>query len=378
MRQSIPLVMLGVITVSFSCTTKGPDVIDPEADKRTETAIIALNKSGAGELARYYEVTGTVTQSEYETANGQALSVPINAIYEEDEQLWLHSNPTGKIIVLDLSTRRQLAEIDGFPAGDTASLCGMAFSNVSQGWAIAYGARSIFHVDARNHVMVGSIPLPGNPTSVATNDLLNRSQEDDFRDNRVYVSLEKDNGTGSLATFHSNDPDRVIRELVTFPRPPIFIGINPDNQFMAVIVPGQPEDDPGTFEIETDPTLFVVDLLIDQIIFGQPFISPPLLEHLGVHPNFASMTRDSFLYLATREGVIRVDTKAWGEFNNILPGKAYNVVGADEWTDLLYAVASDAPNTIERVPRRGSLLSSVTLDHPVEYIRFVSSNEIAQ
>ncbi len=380
MRYKTLATLLFLLPSLFSCGTQGPDVIDPGADERRETALMAVETGSGGEIARFYEVTGGLDQTEYEKANGDPLGLPIDALYETaGEQLWLHSNQAGKIIVLDLATRQKRAELDGFPAGDTAVLSGMAFSNYSQGWVIAYGSPNVFHVDARNLVRVGTIGLPGNPTAITTNDQYNGDLESVSRDNRVYIAIEKEDGTGALATFHSNDqPDFNVTTTVDFPRPPFYIDVNPDGQFLVALVSGEERDDPETYEIETDPLLFIVDLLSDEVVFERPFISPSLTDYVGRHPNFASLTEDSFLYLATPEGVMRIDTKAWGQFDNIMPGKSYSVVGADYWTDLLYAVPTDAPLTVERSSKNGGLLDPLTLDNPVRSIRFVSSNRVVR
>ncbi|MGE3801460.1 MAG: YncE family protein [Candidatus Kapaibacterium sp.] len=380
MRNIFPTFLLTALSsLLLSCSTQGPDITDAEADERRETALFAVDKEGAGEITRFYEATTTLAQSEYEQANDEMLGMPIDALYEASgEQLWLHSNTLGKIVVLDLGTRQKRAELTGFPAGDTAALNGMAFSNYSQGWVIAYGAHNVFHIDVRNLVRVGSLPLPGNPTAITTNDQYDAGGDNVSRDNRVYVAIERADGTGELVGFHSNDPDFIVEGIVEFPRPPFFIDVNPDGQFLVALMPGAETDDPGTFAIETDPTFYVVDLRADQIVFERPFISPPLRNYVGLQPNFATLTDDSFLYLATPDGVIRLDTKAWGEYDYIFSGKSYSVIGADYWTDLLYAVPTDAPNSVERISKNGTGYSPLTLDNPVRSIRFVSTNRIVK
>ena len=379
MRYTILTPLLLSLSFFAACSTQGPDVIDVEADERTETAIFAVDKGGVGELSRYYEATGTLVESEYEEANGASLGLPIDALYEAaGEQLWLHSNAAGTITVLNLATREKRAELTGFPAGDTASLCGMTFSNYSQGWVIAYGAPEVFHIDVRNLVRVGSVPLPGNPTAITANDQYDSEGIDIVRDNRVFVAIEKGNGSGGLVGFHSNDPDFVVSALVDFPRPPFFIDVNPDGQYLVALVPGEAQDDPGTFAIETDPTFYVVDLQSNEIVSESPFLSPPLLDYVGRHPNFAFLTDDSFLYLATAEGVVRLDTKAWGAYDFILSGKAYSVVGVDYWTDLIYAVPTATPTTVERVSKLGTFYDPLSLQHPVRSIRFVSTNRVVR
>lgn len=352
------------------CSGKGPDMIDPAADERNETALLAVDMGGKGEVVHYYEVDGVVDQAEYQTANGEELAVPVDAIYEAYENVYLNSNATGEIVVLDLETRRKLATITGFPTpdgnqnGDTGSLCGMAFSNLSQGWVVAYGSRRLHHIDAQNFVLVGSIPLPGNPTAVTTID------------NRVFVAMRNDDGTGSIGVMRSNDPDFKVDIIARFPRPPFFAEVNSDGEFLIVLIPGAEVDDPNTNEIDTDPRFFVIDMFDYSLDFELPFFSPSLHEYVGRHPNFVDLSKDFYLYLATPEGVKRIDTKSWGVVQDFLPGKAYSVVAADYWTDLVYAVPTDSPTTVERKTKREQTLPSFTVDHPVRSIAFVSTSKV--
>lgn len=364
------LFLLSFSLFSFACSGKGPDVIDPAADERNETALLAVNGGGAGEIAHYYEVEGVVDQAEYLTANGVELGLPVDAIYEAYENVYLHSNAAGEIVVLDLETRKKLGHITGFPtpegtdSGKRGELCGMAFSNLSQAWVIAYGSPNLYLVDARNFVLVRSIPLPGNPTAVTTVD------------NRVFVAMENEDGTGSIGLLRSNDPDFAVEIKGQFPRPPFFAEVNPDGEFLVVLVPGREEDDPNTNDIDTDPWFYVMDLFDYSMPFELPFFAPPLREYVGRHPNFADLSKDSYLYLATPDGVKRIDTKSWGSISDFLPDKAYNVVAADFWTDLVYAVPADAPNTVERKTKGEQRLSTFTLDNPVRSIRFVSTSKV--
>ena len=358
---------LAAITAAFmlaSCSGQGDDVIDPDANERNETALIVVNDDSGGELAQYYEVSGLVNQTEYESVNGEQLGKDVDAIYEAYENVFLHSNATGEITVLDLSNRRKLATISGFPTGDAGQLSGMAFSNLSQGWVIAYGSDTLYHIDVRNHVLVRRIPLPGNPTAITT------------LDNRVMVCLQDSNGTGLIGEIASNDPDFTFNVKLELPRPAFFAGIDTDADFLILLFPGALVDDPNTREIDTDPLLYAVDLLDYSIAFDIPFFAPSMNEYVGRHPNFATLTRDSYLYLATSDGLKRIDTKSFGVISDFFPGKAYSVVAADYWTDLVYAVPTNAPTTVERKTKRDQTLPSFSVDHPIRSMSFVSTSKV--
>ncbi len=347
-----------------SCTGKGDDLIDPDANERNETALLAVNNDASGEVARYYEVSGVVNQAEYEVVNGEALGKEVDAIYEAYENIYLHSNATGEITVLGLSDRKKKAVMSGFPFGEIGTLNGMAFSNLSQGWVIAYGADTLYHVDARNFALVRSIPLPGNPTSVAT------------LDTRILVGLENADGTGAIGVLTSNDPDFQVEVKVQLPRPPFFAAVDMDADYLVLLIPGAETDDPNTQVIDTDPLLYAIDLIDYSIVFDIPFFAPSMRDYVGKHPNFATLSKDSYLYLATTDGVKRIDTKSFGVISDHFPGKAYSVVAADYWTDLVYAVPTNAPNTIERKTKRDEQLSTFSLDSPVRSIAFVSTSKV--
>ena len=352
--------------VLVSCTGKGDDLIDPDANERNETALLAINNDVSGEVAQYYEVSGVVNQTEYESINGEILGKRVDAIYEAYENIYLHSNATGEITVLGLGNRQKKATISGFPFGDNGVLNGMAFSNLSQGWVIAYGADTLYHVDVRNFALVRNIPLPGNPTSVAT------------LDTKIFVGLENPDGTGAVGVLTSNDPDFQVEVKVELPRPPFFAATDPDADYLILLIPGAETDDPNTRVIDTDPVLYAIDLLDYSFAFDIPFFAPSMRDYVGQAPNFATLTRDSYLYLATTDGVKRIDTKSFGVISDHFPGKAYSVVAADYWTDLVYAVPIDAPNTVERKTKRDQTLATFTLDHPVRSIAFVSTSKVAQ
>lgn len=371
LRQFFPFFLLTTFSfLSFACSGEGPEVVDPAADERNETALLAVDKGGIGELAHYYEVDGIVDQSEYRTVNGEDLTVPVDAVYEAYENVYLHSNAAGQIVVLNLNTREKVGLIAGLPtpdsttAGGKGTLCGMAFSNLSQGWVIAYGSPYLYLIDARNFVLVRSIPLPGNPTTVTTID------------NRVFVTVENADGTGSICMTHSNDPDFNVEIKAQLPRPAFFTEVNPDGQDLIVLIPGLAEDDPTTNEIDTDPRLFVFSLLDYSTAYDQPFFAPSMREYIGKQPNFADLSKDFYLYLATSDGVKRLDTKSWGSITHFLGEGGYNVVSVDYWTDLVYAVSTSAPNVVERKTKRGQILSSFALDNPIRSIRFVSTSKV--
>lgn len=352
--------------VLTGCSGEGPEITDPDAGLRNQTAMIAVEGSGGGEITHYYEVSGTIEQAEYEAVNGQPLGMSIDAIYERYEKLWLHGNDAGTITVLDLTTRQELGRITGFPTGDSGGLNGMAFSNLSQGWAIAYGSGNLFHIDARNFALVRAIPLPGEPTAITTID------------NRIFVGLETADGAGAIGLLHSNDPDLAVQIIATLPRPPIFLGINSDKVNMPVVMPGEEADDPATPEIDTDLRLTMIDLQTYQIPYQGRLFAPPLREYVGLHPNYAALTEDFFLYLATPDGVKQIDTKAWGSIANFITGGSYSVVAADYWTDLVYAVPTATPTSVERWTKDRTALPAITLDNPARSIRFVSSSKVVR
>jgi hypothetical protein len=365
-RYTTFISLLPIVAWLAGCSGTGPEIIDPGAEDRTQTALVAVAGDQASNIARYYEPEGLVEGREYEAANGVPLDLTVDAMYERDDQVWLNDDSAGTIAVLDLNTREEIGRIEGFPTGDDGHLNGMAFSNLSQAWAIAYGSGEMFHIDARNHVKVRDIALPGEPTGIATVD------------NRVLIGLQRPDGTGSIGLMHSNDPEFEVDEIVDLERPPVVVSVTPDDEFLALILPGDSVDNAETPFIDTDPRLVIVDLLNYSIQFDDRFIGPPLLGYVGQQPTFSSSTLDFFIYLATKDGLLRVDTKAWGQVTPLLADQGYSVVGSDYWTDLVYAVPTSDLTRIERVDKKENRLDPVQFSGTVRAIQFVSSNTVSR
>ncbi len=180
--STVAVLVLGLLVVG--CSGQGEDIIDPGAGDRDQSALLALVEADMSDLGRYSELSGVVSSTEYSDLNGGENLPTIDGIYEAFDQIYLHHNSTGTITVVDAKTRVKMADIEGFPFGDEGHLCGMAFSNLSQAWVVAYGSKFLYLIDAQNLVLVPPIPLPDNPTAVATSG------------NRVFVAMGREVGTG--------------------------------------------------------------------------------------------------------------------------------------------------------------------------------------
>lgn len=349
------------------CSGEGPDVVLPGAEEMNQTAILGVGAGDGSEVFRYAQGSESLIAAEYESANGEALSIGIDAVYERYEKLWLVDNQSGTIVILGLGDRVEQGRIEGLPRNDSATpgarMNGMAFSNLSQAWLLVYGTKSLIHVDARNLVAVRTVELPGEPTAITTID------------NRVLIGLEMADGSGAVGLMRSNDPDLGVEIVATMRRPPIFMGVNSDEEHVAMIVPGETADKPETPVVDTDPALVMIDLLDYALPFDGRIIAPNLLNLIGRHPAFASMTKDFFIYLATPEGVKRIDTQAWGDFIDFLPG-SYDVVAADYYTDLVYAVPSSNRSQVERITKFEERLPTLTLPGPINAMTFVSTSKV--
>ena len=358
---TIPLLLV------IGCSGEGPDVVLPGAEEMNQTAILGVEGSEGGEVFRYAQGSESLIAAEYEGANGEKLDIGVDAVYERYEKIWLIDNESGTIVILGLGDRREQGRITGLPRNDSATpgarMSGMAFSNLSQAWLLVYGTKSLIHIDARNLVAVRTVELPGEPTAIVTID------------NRVFLGLQNEDGSGSIGLMRSNDPDLGVEVVATTRRPPIFMGLNSDEQHIAMIVPGETDDLPETPVFDTDPALFMMDLLDYSLPFDGRIIAPNLLDKIGHHPMFASLTKDFFLYLATPEGVKRIDTQAWGDFIDFLPGD-YSVVAADYYTDLVYAVPNQDRTQVERITKFEERLPNLTLPSPVNTITFVSTSKV--
>ncbi len=305
----------------FACSGKGPDVVGPGSGDRTQISLLALDKPGSGELLRYSEVKGVVTTGDYAAANGAPLGKEIDAIYDSylRDQLYLQHRADGSITVLDMQTRKKLGEVIGLHAG-ADGLCGMAVSNYSQAWAIASGAPILYEIDTRNYKLAREIDLPGKPTAVGV--------DSSGRGGYVLVGMLANDGSASVGVTRSNSTDFRIERTINFPSPVLYIEATNDGSQVVVLTAGAPG---------ARPILFFLDGVTLDVTGSQELNSGSLEQYVGQEPTYVQMTRDSYLYLAGSQSVLRVDlTNHDVQPEEFYPGN-YRVIGVDRITGLLYA-----------------------------------------
>ncbi len=363
-RTILPVLLLVPALLIVACSGEGPQVTDPDAKERNETIFLTTGEA-TSELVRYREATSSAVTGEFQTANGAALGIGVDFLRERYDRLWMVDATTGAIVVASVADRMEIGRINDLPSGPDSAINGLAFSNLSQAWGIAYGAEAVILIDALNVVAVRTIGLPGKPTAIATTD------------NRVFIGLEMPNGSGAIALIRSNDPDLEVSTITTVRRPPIHLMVNDDEIHIVGILPGEDADIAGTPEVDTDPSLVVLDLASLETVFNGRFISPNLQEHVGATPVYAADAQDFFIFIATNEGVKRVDTKSWGRSVNVTnDGTPYRMVAADFFSELIYAVPSGSPAQIDRFTGTFSRLSPLTMGGPVSAMTFVGTGRV--
>lgn len=361
------LTTLLLATLLASCSGEGEQIVDPDARERSETIFLTAG-ADASRLDRYREATSELVKDEFTTVNGTPLGLGVDFAVERYDRLWLVDGDgdvgSDQIVVSSVIDRTELGRIARQP-GDSAKIIGLAFSNLSQAWTIAHGMSEVRLIDALNVVAVRSVPLPGEPTSIAT------------ADNRVFVGIEKADGSGAVVMFRSNDPDLEVSTVADVRRPPIHLSKNSDDFHLVGIIPGEESDIGSTPEVDTDPALLVIDLATLDVVFDGRFISPNLREHVGAFPSFAAPTKDFFIFLATNEGIKRVDTKSWGRASNVTTdGTGYAMVAADYFTELVWAVPSGRPTAVDRIAGDFTRLESLTFDDPITAMVFVGTGRV--
>lgn len=365
-RTAYRLLPLLLVLLFGSCSGVGPDVVDPNVNKRTEVALFAVNNAGGGDLLRYSENQGAVvTQHDYQDINGAPLGVEIDAIYNAYDSLFLVSRKTGTITVLDLQTRRFLKQLSGFGVTDGGGLCGLAFSNRSQAWAVSYGTPSLYLIDAYNLSVLPEIPLPGNPTAVGTSGT------------KVYVGMEMEDGSGQLAIVSSNAGGAyTIEQTLNFATPVVYIGGAAGGTQAFVVTAGSPGADTTTPFDDLFPEVAILTTNAPVQVLAQFKLtfSPSLYRRIGTLPVWTSQVYQDYLYLALPIGVVKVDMIS-ASIEEIGLTEDYEAIAADFFSSLVYAMLPDG-RTVRRVDAALNILPDLTLPTAARSVRFVSSTRI--
>jgi hypothetical protein len=343
--------------VAAACTGQGPDVVDPTSRSRSQSSILAVDVAGGSELAIVKEPDGIINPDAYADANTAPLGRRADGLYQSYQRLFMLHRDAGAITVIDLESRIKLAEITGF--ADTGSaLNGLAFSNLAQGWAIDHSKSAVFHIDAVNHKLVDTLAIEGQPTSIAT------------LGTKVFVASVLPDGSGVVSVFQSNFTTFRIDHRLTYPSPIIFMAPSGASDAMVMVSAGAPGG---------APIVYLVSSAM-QPIAERVLETTDLRTHIGGMSEFAALSRENYLYVATAGGLFRVDanprssrltTDLWAE-------GSFTAIAVDYWTDLLYAFDPAAgvvrryfPNA-DRSDREE--LDPLAVPSPVSAIEFVNSS----
>jgi hypothetical protein len=346
----LPLVVL----LAAGCSGKGDDVTDPNSTARNQIALIAVDQPGSDGLLQYSEATGATTDA-YAAANGAPLGLPTDGIFSANGRVYLLHRAAGKITVLDSRTRKSYGQVAGFPAGDSG-LCGIAASNVSDVWVIGYNTDSLYLMDGITIKIARSIPLPARPVSIATSPT------------KVFIGMQLPDGRGQLAIFSSNTTSYTIEQTIDLPTPPVYGGLNADKVEMVFVTAGNAAGD-------QKPTVYYVDPNADgsqySISSQLPLNSSPLVSYIGKISESAAISQNSYLYLATPESLLRIDTQGKQDVQEWITGP-HSVVAVDAFSDLVYASAPGSP-VVQRVTGGGESLEDLTFPAPIRAMLILGS-----
>lgn len=351
--QLLPMLLLGVLLAA--CSGQGPEVVDPSSFDRTQTSILAVDADGGSDLAIVEEPDGVSSLSAYSDANGGPLGRRIDGIFESFDRLFLLHRESASISIVDLSTRQKRGEITGF-SDSTSGLCGVAFSNLSQGWAIDHDQPFVFQFDAVNAVLVDTLPIEGRPTSVAT-----------MGDNVFVGSLLAD-GSGLVTIFKSNFATFGIHAQLRFGSPVVFMKSNGNEDAMIMLSAGAPGGKPMVHSIKASTLQQTAERALN---------AEPLTGRVGTVPEYATITRDNYLYVATAAQIYRIDVGSSRLSSSPLKwlDGAYDVIGADQWTDLMYAYDATS-RVLRRLDVDGNDLGPVPVNPGVSAIEFVNPSRV--
>ncbi len=358
----IALPLLATLVMA-GCSGQGPDVVDPASGSRNQLALIAVDNGDGGELVRYNRSRGIESTSEYTDANGLPLGMAVDGIYESAyDRLYLHHRAEGTMTVLDVRTRKKVAEIAGFHASADSGLTGMAFSNLSQGWVIAYGAKKLYHVDAVTLSVVDhqTVDLPGYPTSVATSGTA------------VYVGMQLDDGTGQVAILRSNAGGIfTIERTLSFATPIIYMIADPEGTNMVMISSG---GNPAGASAAIRPRVFGIRLGSYEVDYERDLDIPSLFGAIGKQPTYVGISNEAYLYIATSNKVVRVDTRASGQGDDYYFGPT-GVIGVDYWTNTLY-VYNRAEGSLVPISSDSQELDHVMIEGDVRAMHFITPSKV--
>lgn len=346
----------------FGCSGKGPDLIDPLSGGKNQMALLAVDQGagGDGELTRYSEISGLASTTDFADSNGAPLGKPIDALYSSflHDQIYLLHRQEGSITVLNMLSRRKVAAITGFAAGDNG-LCGLALSNYSEGWAICSGTPKLYEIDTRNYKVAREIDLPGRPTAVGTDST--------GPGGYVLVGMIYDDGKSRIGVTRSNSTDFHLESTIDFPSPVLSIQTTADGRQVLVLTAGVAGG---------HPTLFFLDGMSLAITSSKDlFDASAMTSSVGQFPTFVRMTDDNYLYVAGSDGVINVDLQNPAADPLMFYPGTFNVIGLDPTTGLLYTYA-DGSGTVHRVDKEGNDLPEFAVNGTVRDILFVNSNEV--
>ena len=363
LRHLLPILTTVLLA---SCSGQGPDVVDPESGSRNQLGLIAIENDNGGELVRYNRSRGIENPTEYTSANSAPLGMAVDAIYEASyDKIYLHHRAEGMMTVLDVRTRKKVTEISGFLPSADSGLSGMAFSNLAQGWVIAYGTKKLYHVDAVTLSVVDrqTVDLPGRPTAVATGGTSSTA---------VFVGMQLDDGSGQVGILQSNAGGIfTIERTLNFRTPIIYMAVDPDGANLILVSAGA--DAVGSSPA-IPPRIHAVRLGSYEIDYERDIDAPSLQRYIGQPPTFAGMSKEAFLYLATASGVLRLDVRASGQ-GGIYYNGISSVIGVDYWSDYLY-IYNEGEKAVVPITNEANELEHVAIPGTVNAIHFVTPSKV--
>lgn len=348
------------------CSGESDKIVDPNIYNRTETALLAVNSGGAGQLIRYSEPNSMLGADEIAPANGGAgLTEPINMMTEAYDQLYLVHRNSGAITVLDLTTRKKIARLEGFDAPSGGGLLNIVFSNQSQAWAVSTGSPKLYQIDAERLTVLAPIPLSGEPTAIGTSGT------------RVFVGVRDSSGAYRLLVFSSNTGvvPPPLEETLTFPSPIVAIAGVADGQNAMIMTAGGVGLDPFDSARAVGPTIYSVGTKAPVGILSEVELPyAPITDRVGKPLTWFIQTRDDYAIAALPGALTQIDVRGLGSYD--LAFETFDVLGADYFTGLIYAAASGNPTQLRRFTQEGSELTPLTLPAPVADVQFVNPNRL--
>ncbi|MBC8144394.1 MAG: hypothetical protein H7X80_02345, partial [bacterium] len=170
--------------------------------------------------------------------------------------------------------------------------------------------------------------------------------------------------------FNSNFTDFQIIQTLRYPSPIVYMSPNGTNNAMVLISAGAPGGKPGVHTLSLNPIQPLRERTID---------AKDMTSSIGRSPEFAGITLDNYLYVATSDMIFRVDVTALARAPERWLQGSFSSIAVDIWSGLLYAydpVTTSVKRVAQTTDGNGEDLDPIAVPAAINAIEFVNSARV--